>query len=270
MPDVRRIVVIGDTHCGSTTGLLPPGCSTTEGIALGLNAHQQWIWARWLDFTEKFVPEHCGTEPFALVINGDLIDGIHHGTMQVVSPDISDQFKIAIEALTPIVEQAERTYIILGTESHTRNVEHAIATYFEAKPAPDGRPAWDRLDIDVNGCLVRFVHHISTTSRVHLRASRLSIHLANAQLEALRAKHPIPNVLCAGHCHVLDHYSDDVGMCITGPSWQTLTRYGYKVVSNAVPHVGGYILDWTDKRPGDLPEVVAKKYVPEHPGVVKL
>lgn len=270
MGDIQKVVVISDTHCGSTVGLLPPGCVSIEGNMLTLNEHQQWIWDKWVDFTQHWLPEMVGDSEFALVINGDVFEGNHHHSTQLMTPDPADQWGIACKALDPLIEWADKSFVVVGTECHTRNMEHAIAEHFGSVKASNNRGAWDRLDMDVNGCVVRFVHHISTTSRVHLRASRLSIHLANMQLEALRAKHPIPQVLCAGHCHVYDEYTDSVGMCITGPSWQTLTRYGYKVVSNAVPSVGGYVLDWTECEPGELPNCYARVYRPEHTGVVRL
>jgi hypothetical protein len=268
--DIRKVLVLSDMHCGSTVGLLPPGCKTLEGTALQANDVQQWVWDCWVDFHERWLPTVIGPdEPYAVVLNGDLVEGIHHGTKQVMSPDLADQWSIACTALQPVVDKADKTFIIVGTETHTHSVEHSLAHHFEAVPSPT-KPAWDRLDLTVNGCRVRFVHHISTTSRVYLAASRLSINLGNMQLESMRAGHPVPTVLCAAHAHRFDEYADGRGMAVCGPSWQGLTRFAYKVVSNAVPSVGGYVLDWTDRPHGSLPHARARVYMPEAPEGVEL
>ena len=187
---------------------------------------------------------------------GDLIEGIHHGSSEVVSAALEDHVSMACDVLGPMADAAEKTFVLLGTESHTRNVEHAIARAIEAVTCPVTGGAFKDLDLSVNGCPCFFTHHISTTSRVYLAASRLSIHLGNMQLERLRAGYSperIPRVMVAGHCHRNDAYTDGRGLCLTTPSWQALTRYGHKVVSTAVPHVGGVVLHFDHE--GELPRV---------------
>jgi hypothetical protein len=113
---------------------------------------------------------------------------------------------------------------------------------------------------------VFFTHHAGTSGRVYLAASRLSIHLGNMQLERLRAGHDVPIGMVAGHCHRLDFYTESSGFCMTTPSWQLLTRYGHKVVSTAIPHVGGAVLHFDE--PGGVPRAdLFRRDLPQPKGV---
>lgn len=252
MKPIRKLVVCGDFHCGSPRALMPPGFRTSEGNIVQQNVGQQWLWYHWQEF-QNWVSATTGDEPYGLVLMGDLIEGVHHGSAEVVSAAWEDHVSMACDVLGPMADEAEKTYVILGTESHTRNCEHAIARAIGAVGDPVYNGAWRDLLIKVNGTATFFTHHIGTCARVNLRASRLSIYLGNMQLERVRAGHEVPIGLLAGHCHLLDTYSDDRAFCLTTPSWQDLTRYGHKVVSTAVPHVGGMVLHF--EREGACPRV---------------
>lgn len=250
----KRVVVVSDMHCGSTRGLCPPNYRTLDGNPIRLNPVQQWLWTSYT----HFVGVARRYAPYALVVNGDAIEGIHHGGQQVWSPDAADHFGAAVQALTPLAEHANAVYIIQGTECHTKSAEHGLVTAL-----PNARACTHRLDLDINGYIVRFVHHISTSSRVYLRASRLSIHLANMQLEAHRAGRPIPSALIAGHCHTYDRYESGGGvLALTMPPWQVGTRFVDRVVPHHEPEVGGVILDFADSARGARPTVREVLYRP--------
>ena len=77
----KLVFVLSDLHCGSTLAVMPPGFVTLEGNSVALNPVQQWLWKCWQE-THKWILETAAGEPFALVINGDLIEGNHHRTMR--------------------------------------------------------------------------------------------------------------------------------------------------------------------------------------------
>jgi len=264
---IKKLVIVGDIHAGSARALMPPRFKTCEGLVLDQSVGQQWLWYHWQEF-QNWISGTTGDEPYGLVVMGDLIEGIHHGSAEVVSAAWEDHVSMACDLIGPMVDQAEKAFVLLGTESHTRNMEHAIARAVGAEVCPETGGAFKQLELIVQGVPCFFTHHISTTSRVYLAASRLSIHLGNMQLERLRAGYDtIPRVMVAGHCHRMDVYNDGRGLCLTTPSWQALTRYGHKVVSTAVPHVGGVVLHFDHD--GDLPRVdVFRRDWPQRKGVV--
>jgi len=248
---VRHILAVSDLHCGSTVGLCPPDFKMCKGGTYGLNRSQQWLWVHWCKLTRQAVEAFHG-EPFALVVNGDLIDGNHHGTQEIWSVNLQDHANAALELLAPIVAKAAATFVVVGTESHTKEAEYGIAEYLKAAPDNDNQcPAHNQLNLSVgeHRYPVRFVHHISTTSREHLRASRLSIHLSNTRTAASDAGHTPPKMLVAGHSHVADVYQRLDLACVTLPAWQLLTRYGHKVVPSSVPAVGLAALSFDEPIP---------------------
>jgi hypothetical protein len=264
-PAIRKLVVCGDFHLGSPRALMPPDFKTLEGNVVRQNAGQQWLWHHWREF-QNWIAAQTGGEPYGLVLMGDLIEGVHHGSAEVVSAALEDHVSMACDVLGPMADEANKTYVILGTESHTRNMEHAIARAIGAEKAPEGN-AWRDLMLTVNGSMVFFTHHAGTSGRVYLRASRLSIHLGNMQLERVRAGHQVPIGMVAGHCHIMDAYTDSRGFCLTTPSWQSLTRYGHKVVSTAVPHVGGACLHFEEA--GGVPRIATfRRDWPQPAGVI--
>lgn len=248
---IRHILAISDLHCGSTVGLCPPDFKMVKGGTYGLNRSQQWLWVKWTKLIADAIASFHG-KPFALVVNGDLIDGNHHGTQEIWSVNLQDHVNAAIAVLEPIVAKAATTFIVVGTETHTKEAEYGIADHLKAVPDNDNQcPAHNQLNltVGVHRYPVRFVHHISTTSREHLRASRLSIHLTNARSAAVDAGHTPPKMLVAGHCHVADVYQRLDLACVTLPAWQLLTRYGHRVVPSNVPAVGCAAISFDEPTP---------------------
>lgn len=252
-PDVDCLVVISDLHIGSTLALCPDMTELADGSHYLPNPVQAWIWEQWIAF-RCHLKERLHGRRWGLVINGDLIDGVHHKTKEVIHPDVGIQVKTAIEVLEPVAKDAAYTYVVRGTESHVGTSETAIGRAIGAMTAGKEHSAHHWL-IDVNGCLVSAKHHIGSTARTWTRATALGASLANERLEALNARRDIPNVLLRAHRHVPGLYKDPSGMLIVTPAWQALTSYGWKVVPDAVPWVGGVILDWKGVRQGGLPLV---------------
>jgi len=266
MKPIRKLVVCGDVHCGSTRALMPPGFRTSEGNVVHQNVAQQWLWYHWKEF-QNWIIAKVDEEPYALVLMGDLIEGIHHGGKGAL-PELEDHISMACDVLGPMADEADKTYVVLGTECHTHNCEHAIARAIGAEKAEDGNGAFKDLDLTVNETRCFFTHHAGVTSRVWTEGGSIGLPLANMQMERVRAKYKvIPSVMVAGHCHRYKCFEDGSALGVTTPSWQMLTRHGHKVVSQAIPHVGGIILDF-DGEPGDTPQVLKyKRSWPQSEGV---
>jgi hypothetical protein len=263
--------VLSDLHAGSTFGLLNDGFETGGGNEIGLNACQRFLWECWLDATTKWLPEIASGDKYALVINGDLCEGNHHGTREIISPAEEDHTKAACELLAPLTKNATQTFITVGTECHTKKNESAIAKAIGATPDPNtGSGAWDKLYMNVAGIPCTFQHHISTTSRWHLRGSRLSIALANEQATAVNHGHMPPRVLGAAHCHIFDKYDNGKALCFTTGAWQFGTRHVGKVATAGLqrPEPTIAALDFRDTKDGELPRFLSRVYTaPEPKGV---
>jgi len=125
---ISKIVVVSDLHCGSTVGLLPPKFMTLEGNEVGQNKIQKRLWDAWYDLWNDWVPWAVDGHEFAVVINGDLVEGLHHKTTEIVSPEFGDHVRAAQQALVPMTKLApSKIFLTEGTECHTK--EHRARSW---------------------------------------------------------------------------------------------------------------------------------------------
>lgn len=256
----KLVLLLSDLHIGSTVGLWPKGFVCNEGYEIGQNQFQKWLWECWTDML-KWADGVIGKDDFELVLNGDLVDGIHHRTLQVMSPDVGDQTAAVLDVLGRFVGKASRIHVVKGTECHTRNDEIRLGKCLDATRDPlTGQHAWDVLDLEVNGTLYNFAHHISATARPYLEASAHSIALGALTMSRARTGKPVPSVMCRAHRHRHGIWTDGNQMSVICGAWQGLTRYGYRVVPDAVPQPSAVILDARTTDKGDLPLVHQRVY----------
>lgn len=257
----RLIVAVADIHCGSTYGLMPPGFTTLEGNEILHNPIQRWLWQCWTDATTRWLPTILRGDPYALVVNGDAMEGNHHGTREIVSPETGDHFTAAEAVLKPLADAAEKTFLVEGTDCHVGNHEHGLAKNLKATKDPDSqKPAWPILTLIAAGCRYRFQHHISTTGRTYLEASGLGIYLGNEQLEAAKNGEPFTQVLCCAHRHRYGEFRDASGLSIVIPPWQMLTKHGRKGVPSARTRPGIVVFDHRGLPDGSLPMTHSQTY----------
>lgn len=267
---IRAVVVLSDLHCGSSKALLPPGFVTLEGNEVDQNVPQQWLWECWIR-ANNFIDSTLGRSPFALVLNGDLLEGIHHGTKEIISPEMADHRRAAMEVLRPLAKRAAKVFVVRGTEAHVNNHEASMGEELHAVRNPElGICAFDRLTLDVNGVRCVFRHHIGTTTQRGLAGTAMSRQLEQEQVEAAVNEEVIPRVLVCSHRHTPGIYRNEWGLCMVTPAWQILTRFSHKVVSAARCKPGVQILDWRNSAPGELPHVHEKYFQTPQPRSITL
>ncbi len=250
---IETLIVVSDLHAGSVVGLAPPTTRTKDGnhITHGENLHQQWLWANWLEGIKRAKQIVKGSNA-ALLVNGDATEGVHHrNEADTLAADIEVHVSMAEHCLAPFADIVEKTFVTLGTECHTKNMETLLAQRLGAE---EGK-AKDKWLININGCLVDAAHHMPTTSRAYLEASHLSICMGNARLNYLRAGHKVPSVFLRGHRHCGGYYSDGSGLFGVTGAFQMLTRHGHKVVTDSIPRPSFMVLDWRGKPQDSLPLV---------------
>lgn len=269
--EIKVAVVLSDLHFGSTVGLWPSDFVSQEGVPIGQNKFQKWLWKCWLDLHDVQLPKFIGDSPYALFLNGDIIEGLHHRTMQVMTANATDQVTASQSVLGPIALEAKKIFVIKGTEVHTKDREISLGAALGAeKDTSTGQHAFDKLLIKIHGCPCVFKHHITTTSRPYLEATALSTELGSERIEAARNHHPIPKVLCVAHRHRHGIYRDANGIVCVTSGWQGLTRHGYKVVSSSMPVPSCIVLDWREKNYGEIPRVEDFVYLPEAPKSISI
>jgi hypothetical protein len=253
------VAIVSDLHCGSEVGLAHPESELESGnvIGFGNNVIQQWLWACWQDGCER-IEKIAGKDKFALIVNGDATEGVHHGGAQIIAQKITEHVGIAVKCLTPLAKRAAKTFVVKGTECHTRDMESLLAKELGAESG-EAKDSWR---IRINGTLIDARHHMPTSSRRYLEAGALSITLGNARLNCVDAGHEAPKVLARGHRHCGGWYSNGhAAIGVTG-GFQMLTRHGFKVVGESIPHPSLLVLDWRGLPPGSLPREYLIKYDP--------
>lgn len=270
---MTKLIVLSDLHTGSDYGLQPPKYHTKAGNEIGLNPYQKWLWEKWEDCWD-WAKKVIGKDDWSVIINGDSIDGYHHGTKEIWSHDESEHGIAAYHILRDRLKGAKSVFITEGTESHTKDHEHLLAhnlkEYGVKIRKPEHGAAWKTLEIEIHGTLCKFDHHVSSTTRSYLESSAYAITLGNMRNERARAGQDVPRIIGRAHRHRYGAFDDGYGMMFVTPPWQLLTRFGRKVVPDAVPQVGMVILDWEGREENSIPDIRRRLHTFSNPSPQKI
>lgn len=250
---MKAVVTISDLHVGSTMGICPPSVQTKDNGTYTGNEFQQTLYKYWVHFWSEFVPAMTkGAKKRVLVINGDIIDGIHHNTVNILSNSWAVQEQAAIEHLLAIRKlcpvKINEIYVVKGTEVHTGPAgesEDRIARAIGAVPNEIGDYADYQWRLDVDGVLFQFAHHIGVTSSAAYESSAPMRELVAAMIEASQWGLKLPNVLVRSHRHRFIEVPivNDCGRirAVITPSWQLRTPHVEKIDRMRMPHIGGIV-----------------------------
>lgn len=249
---INNLIVISDLHCGCQFGLCEPSIYIDGGGTYTFSAIQADIFQCWEKFWADWVPQVTKGEPFAVVCNGDALDGIHHKATTQISHNRADQFKIAHGLLKPIVELCEgRYYHIRGTEAHvgpSGEAEEQLAQKLGAKPDKEGRFSRYELWLEVGTGLVHLSHHIGTSGSLAYETSAVQKEIEQAYVEAARWSDRPPDVVVRSHRHrnieTRFRTSNGWATACTTAAWQAKTPYVYKIAGGrqTLPQIGGSLV----------------------------
>src|SRR3990167_5481509 len=255
----KNLVVLSDTHCGCRLGLCPPDpIYLDDGGTYRASEIQLKVWAYWREFWDTWVPMVTKGEPYDIVHNGDVIDGVHHNSTTQMSHNIQDQLRVAEMVLRPEVERCRAAggmyYHIRGTAAHVGPSsvwEEMLAARLGDHPNDQGQHArydlWKRVGGD-GGPLVHLLHHIGVTSSAAHESSAVNAELAAAYVEAARWNREPPTYIVRSHRHRSIAVDID---CATGyaaaivtPAWQLKTPYAWKIAGARLsePQLGGVLI----------------------------
>jgi len=272
---MKRVVVVSDLHVGSIYGLLPPDFTTSEGIVKVLNAGQQYLWECWEDFcarARQFKPD-------VIVMNGDAIEGDQRAQkkVEISLPLMTDQKAAAVETLGGL-PKVPHFYFVAGTPYHVAlgaEWEEDVAITFGGSHyagAGFGRRVREVLDLELEGVILNFAHHISGGSGIY-RATAAD---KEGQWSAMTAKDatkgiPKADVVVRSHVHNFVHVEHASKHIIQTPCWQLQTSYARKKsVYRMIPDIGGIFLEVNPKRAGkyDDPVKLIKHLYPLPPAPI--
>ena len=244
---LKHIIVISDLHVGSHLGLCPPRITLDEGGHYRPGRFQRILWKCWREFWDSWVPEITGGERFAVVVNGDVIDGTPHGSVAGLA-NLTDQENAAVEILAPIKERAAKFFMVRGTEAHvgkSAQSEERIAEALRAEGNAEVRARWD-LRIKLGKDLLHFAHHTGTTTSPAYELTALTRELTAAWLEAAQWGHRPPDLLIRSHRHRFAvatlPVAESLARVVVTPGWQLRTPFVWRTASLRRVQIGGVCL----------------------------
>jgi hypothetical protein len=257
---VNNLIIFSDSHFGDRKGLCPFPIRLDDGGWYTPSEEQEIIASYWKEFWDEWVPEATRGEPYDVLHNGDVIEGVHHGATHQISHNIIDQQRLALQVLGPIVERCKslggQYYQIRGTPAHVGEsavYEEQLAQQLGAVPNSVGQYARYRLRKRVGKALVHCMHHIGTTSSSAYESSAVNSELIAEFVEAARWNREAPDYVVRSHRHrsiaVEINTARGYAAGIVTPGWQGKTPFAWKVAGARItlPQFGGLII-----RQGDV------------------
>jgi hypothetical protein len=219
---------------------------------------QRKLWRYWREFWDEFVPEATRREPYAVIVNGDAREGVHHKATTPISHNEEDQEEIAYKILRPLVDKCKgRFFMIRGTEAHVGQSavgEERLAKRLGSIPNKDGQYSRYELWKYCGPKLGHFLHHVGTTGSNAYESTAIHKELVESYIEAARWKRRPPDFIGRAHRH--RHYEctwavgDDTGhqtgraYAFVTPAWQGKTPFAWRVPGArlSTPQFGGIVV----------------------------
>lgn len=252
---IKNVIVISDTHFGCKLGLCPNEALLDEGGIYQSSPLQKTVYEKWLFFWNEWVPKVTKGEPYYILHNGDIIDGVHHGATTTITNNIKDQKAIAVQVMKPILSMPNCAgyYQIRGTEVHVGKSacdEEDVAK--ELGAIPDNIPNYARWELWLrfgnNNNLVHFAHHIGTTSSSAFESTAPMKEYIDACTEAGRWGYEPPDCIVRSHRHrnieVRIATKSGYGISLVTAGWQLKTPFVYRIAMgrSSNPQIGGSLI----------------------------
>lgn len=227
----KRVIAMGDMHCGHMVGLTPPEyqeyfAATGDHRLAKLDAIRRELWA----FFWKEIKSLGHID--VLIHNGDAIDGkgSKSGGTELLTSDRDIQTDMAAKIVKMI--KADNTVMTYGTPYHTGDEEDWESVIAKDVGAKIGSHEW----IDVNGTVFDVKHHIGTSSIPHGRSTPLSKdRLWNTQWFVDGEQQPLGNVILRSHAHYYKADDNSDYLAIILPALQGMgSKFGGRICSGKV------------------------------------
>ena len=242
MPKDILLVSLSDMHSGSVFALFP-------NRMLNLNNQknhtptdlQRKMYDHWMMCAEEIKRERKNRD-LVMVHNGDAIEGVHHQSLDHITPEWDDHQTIHIELMNDFrsaagIRASDKVYYVSGTESHTRLDEEKIAQHFDTEPAAeiDGQTyrLHHELRLVLNGRDIWYTHHGAGAGKGANEGNGLRNWMRDIYWDSKRDNVKPPDLIYTSHYHkttystYVQDYHTIHGKIL--PSWQQKTRYALRV-----------------------------------------
>lgn len=193
-----------------------------------------------------------------VIHDGDAVEGVHHGSTQVITQNKKEQAELHIELMDTFLratkfskKNGDLLYYVSGTETHTGDIEHSIAKDLSAEKNPEGGNVFDQLELKLNGRLIWLAHHGKGRGAGSNEGNSLRNFLRDVYWDCLKVKEQAPDMIITGHTHT-PTWTTYVGRNqnqfhllhgIICPSFQSKTRFAYKVAPVERNEIGAVFVE---------------------------
>ncbi len=254
----HTLAVVSDLHCGSTVGLCcPEPVELDDGGTYLPSPAQAWIWAQWTAFWKRVAQAKKKADWFGVLCNGDLVDGDHHGTPQIITRDPNVQLWVLKKCFQVALDVEPDTVIVVrGTEAHVgkgASTEEAFARWVHKegvkvpKDAGSKMYSWWHFRGEMGGARVDAAHHGRVGFRPWTIGGAVNNLAAQIVLEYANRGETPPEIAVRSHYHT---YFDTGLACRTRvvqtPAYQLHTAFAHKVVPEKLADIGGVLVHIED------------------------
>lgn len=241
--------VVSDLHCGSTLGLIQPqGVQLDDGGWYHPSTPQMALWGCWEEYWAEVKSKLKAGDRLFVAINGDLVDGDHHQTTQIVSRNMAaTQHEIAMAVLGPAMALDPKRFVVIrGTEAHvgkSAQFEERIAKDLGAVANPKlGTYSQWHFQALSEGVLMDFAHHGSVGKLPHTRSNPAKTLAVKMIYSAAKHKQRCPDVAYRSHAHQEADTRDEFSVrVIQTRGWQLSTAFVERIAAGSLPEIGGII-----------------------------
>lgn len=233
--ETKRIVSIGDLHCGHKRGLTPPewqGASPTKGDA----AIQKQYYDFYTSTADAIVASNGGYID-GLIVNGDAIDGPgkKSGSREQITTDRIEQNAMVLECIR--IWNPKWIIMTLGTKYHVGEEEN-----WEELLAKDLRRELDvpvsisaQETLIVNGLVFDIKHKVGRSAIPHGRHTAAARAALWNKYWAERKQRPKADIIIRSHVHYYAITGDATFTAFILPALQGLgTEYGARECEGVV------------------------------------
>lgn len=255
------VAYISDLQTNSTIGICPPVVNLDDGGTYHASRLQRQLWNDYQDFIDRAQSAKSNGELY-VIVNGDIHDGDHHNTSQIISRNPATMQNIAADVLEPVAKIADKMFLVRGTEAHagkSASLEEDIAKDFDFQKNGNKR-SWWQLYAEFRGYTHDIAHHTSMGSTPQGRGNAANKLATETIFEyANRGQRP-PNFVIRAHVHrYADSFDNYITRAIILPCWQYRTAFIHRINAGKLPSIGGVLCEIED---GQAPKWTAVIYKP--------
>ena len=246
------VVFVNDLHVGHPFAICPTSWVLHDGNVFTPNELQRQIREHWVASWQNIKSLRKGKKLIVITV-GDLVEGLHHESTQIITMRQDTQEAMAIAVLEEGMKLAgfrrgDQIRFITGTPAHDGNglqsVERIARSILETND--DGRLSNDRLLLRIGGYLFDIAHQpgSGTGNRAWTYGNPFQAWLKSLYYQALETRREPPRYVIRAHHHTYlkrEAHSMSGDTVVTGyilPPWKLKDEFVYKRQAQALSSIG--------------------------------